>query len=114
MNVAETERHEKIRNLNDDHRIHGIGGRRMISERAMGVPVETFKKMALKVKHFDAFNNDNDPYGEHDGADFHIDGIHFSWKIHYYSDDRHHYSSPDPADLDLTTRVMTIKLFEEF
>ena len=62
---------------------------------------------------FDAFNKDNDPYGEHDCATLVVEGHKIIWKIDYY-DHSLQYASHDPADPTLTHRVMTVMLAEEY
>ena len=65
------------------------------------------------VKSFDAFTNDNDPYGEHDFGSFEFAGEQLFWKLDYY-DRALQYGSSDPADPSITTRVLTIMLAEEY
>ncbi|MEL6929213.1 MAG: DUF3768 domain-containing protein [Cyanobacteria bacterium J06600_6] len=65
------------------------------------------------VRTFNDFSEDNDPYGEHDfGAIEHNDSRIF-WKIDYY-DKSLQYGSEDPTDPDVTERVMTIMLANEY
>lgn len=56
---------------------------------------------------------DNDPYGEHDFGSLIVDGNKVFWKIDYY-DKGMQYASPDPANLSVTVRVMTIMLADEY
>ena len=49
------------------------------------------------MRTYDQFNEDIDPYGEHDMGRFTVDGQDFYWKIDYYDLDLE-YHSPDPAD----------------
>ena len=72
-----------------------------------------------QVQAFNAFNDSNDPYGEHDfGAIEHVVGNGLSqtvfWKFDYYADGEFCSASPDPADAIMTTRVLTIMLAEEY
>jgi len=59
------------------------------------------------------FSSDNNPYGEHDFGSFEIDGHKLFWKIDYYALDMMH-GSEDAANPDITTRVLTIMLTEEY
>lgn len=70
------------------------------------------KRLIGKVIDFDDFNEDNDPYGEHDFWIIKMDWKKFYWKIDYYDKDRK-YGSPDPSNEKETTRVLTILLAEE-
>jgi len=62
---------------------------------------------------YDDFSEDNDPYGEHDFGSFKIEGHKLFWKIDYYAPDMRH-GSEDPADPDVTVRVLTIMLASEY
>ena len=65
-----------------------------------------------KIKAFAAFDDDNDPWGEHDFVSVKHDGQTFFAKIDYYDLDcvAHSEDATDPAK---TCRVMTIMLAEE-
>lgn len=65
------------------------------------------------VRKFDAFTDDNDPHAEHDFGEFEVEGRQLFWKIDYYDKEMEH-GSDDPADPDLTTRVITIMLAEDY
>lgn len=65
------------------------------------------------VRQFDQFTEDNDPHGEHDFGSFEIDHEKFFWKIDYYDRD-YQYGSEDPANHDITGRLLTIMLAEEY
>ena len=65
-----------------------------------------------KIRAFDAFDDDNDPWGEHDFVSVELDGQTFFAKTDYY-DRKLEAHSEDAADPDKTCRVMTIMLAEE-
>jgi hypothetical protein len=65
------------------------------------------------VAKYDIFNESNDPYGEHDFGAIEVEGERLFWKIDYYDRNRCAHS-PDPADLSVTTRVLTIMLADEY
>ena len=65
------------------------------------------------VQAFDVFSSENDPYLEHDFGSLQVDGHRIFWKIDAYALDMMH-GSPDPADPQITARVMTIMLAEEY
>lgn len=65
------------------------------------------------VAHFSDFEEDNDPYGEHDFGSFEIDGVEYYFKIDYYADDSFTFGAEDPLD-ENTVRVMTIGRLDEY
>lgn len=66
-----------------------------------------------KIRSFDSFTEDNDPYGEHDFGSITHAGNKVFWKIDYYDPDLHK-GSIDPANPQETCRVLTIMLAEEY
>ena len=63
---------------------------------------------------FEAFTEDNDPYGEHDFGVIALPEMNkVYWKIDYY-DASLEQGSEDPTDLTQTQRVLTIMLASEY
>lgn len=103
----------RIRALNDALRGFRRGGYVTITAGVQALGSAALQAVLLKVAQFDAFSADNDPHGEHDfGAIEHGDHRIF-WKIDYY-DKQLEFGSPDPADPDVTARVLTIMLASEY
>ena len=69
--------------------------------------------MLQKVRRFEAFTPDNDPYGEHDFGSFDFKGQRIYWKFDYY-DRMSRYHSSDPTSTRMTNRVLTVMLAEEY
>ena len=65
------------------------------------------------IQQFDSFNEDNDPYREHDYGRLTVRGTEVWWKIDYYDFHLQNHS-PDPADPSVTRRVMTIGIPEDY
>ena len=65
------------------------------------------------IQTFDDFTEDNDPYGTREFGSVEIDGQTVWFKIDAY-DRNLEYGSPDPSDPEVTTRVMTVLLPEEY
>jgi hypothetical protein len=106
-------RAERIRALNDAFRQSLVGGRALVT-RGVLAKGEAFAGRAIAaVKAFDAFTADNDPYGEHDFGAVEVDGTKVFWKIDAY-DLSEQAGSPDPADPNVTVRVLTIMLADEY
>ena len=104
---------DRIRALNDDFRRTFVGGAVMITAGVEAMPVEQRRSLLAKVRAFDAFNDDNDPHGEHDFGSFELAGVSYFFKIDYYSPDLEG-GSEDPANPDKTTRVLTIMRADEY
>jgi hypothetical protein len=107
------DRQLRLAHLNDQLRRTGLGGEKYLTRglHDMG-PAFVAKTVAL-VKAFDQFNEDNDPYGEHDFGVVHVDGETVFFKIDYFNRDKT-AGSPDPTDPSVTTRVMTVMLAEDY
>lgn len=102
-----------IRQLNDELRRHGRGGRVMVTSGIQGLGEESVRRVLVEVAGFDEFTPDNDPYQEHDCAVMTVDEIRIIWKIDYY-DESMRYASPDASDPKLTRRVLTVMLASEY
>ena len=96
-----------IRKLNDDLRKSFIGGRVMITRTVAALEPEIVTLILLEVRSFDNFNEDNDPYGEHDFVSVEVGGEKFFAKIDYY-DKNLEFGSEEPWNPAVTSRVMTI------
>jgi hypothetical protein len=102
---------DKIRVLNDRFRTQLRGGRLVMTRGIAGRP--DARKILWRVVSFNAFSADNDPHGEHDFGAFDHAGDKIFWKIDYYDRDAQ-CGSEDPADPEVTTRVLTIMLADEY
>ena len=67
--------------------------------------------LSRAVESFNSFNEDNDPYGEHDFGSFELGDTKYFWKIDYYTEDLS--GGCDPLDPECR-RVLTILLAEEY
>lgn len=65
------------------------------------------------LQQYSDFTPDNDPYAEHDFGSFRFAEETIFWKFDYYDLDLTMHS-PDPADPDVTARVLTIMLGSEY
>ncbi|SDX01241.1 DUF3768 domain-containing protein [Litoreibacter albidus] len=102
-----------IRDLNDRFRKLQTGGTLMATPSIMDMGPHAVHAIMGDIAAFDDFTPDNDPYGEHDFGVVTYDGHRIFWKIDYYNDELSAGSS-NPADPDVTTRVMTVFLASEY
>jgi len=102
-----------IRILNDNFRSTFVGGRVVMTLGINALPIDTKARVLLAVQSFSNFTKDNDPHGEHDFGSFEIDGETYFFKIDYYALDMVG-GSEDPADPNVTTRVLTIMRADEY
>ncbi|MBD5398032.1 DUF3768 domain-containing protein [bacterium] len=102
-----------IKTLNDDFRKSLLGGKVMLTRGISSKGQKAINEILYRVKTFDNFTTDNDPYNEHDYGSFLYDGQKIMWKIDYYDKDLRYFSE-DPEDVSKTIRVMTIMLVEEY
>lgn len=102
-----------IRHLNDQLRMRFAGGRVMITPGVKSLASDHMAMALRGVCRFADFNVDNDPHDEHDFGAVEVAGIKVFWKIDCY-DKQLEYGSPDPADPNVTARVLTIMLAEEY
>ena len=102
-----------IATLNDKFRKSFIGGEVLLSAGIAAMSSEDKANIVSLVQNFDNFNENNDPYGEHDFGAFDYKGNKIFWKIDYY-DLNNEYMSENPANPDITNRVLTILLSCEY
>lgn len=119
-------RPERIARLNDQLRARiGIPvflgeaeprlGTIMMTRGVMALDPGEIIDMWMKIRRFEDFSPDNDPYGEHDfGAITTKGGTRVFWKIDYFADERCDAGCEYPADADRSFRVMTIMLAQEY
>ena len=105
-------RRAKIRALNDALRTTFRGGLVMMTARVATLEKDGQQAVFRKIQTFTAFDDGDDPWGEHDFVSVEHEGQTFFAKIDYY--DRHLKAhSEDATDANKTCRVMTIMLAEE-
>ena len=104
---------EKIAHLNDQHRQYIPMTETVLTKTVSHLRVEQLVELIEKVRLFNTFDEDNDPWGEHDFGAVEIQGETYYWKIDYY-DVNYQYHSPDPSDPNVTKRVLTIMHKSEY
>jgi Protein of unknown function (DUF3768) len=101
-----------IAELNDQFRRSGQGGKVVISHGVWERGPAFVWAAVAGVQFFEDFTAQNDPSGEHNAGSFEAAGKTVNWQIDYYDADGD-FASNDPANPDMTTRVLTIFLKEE-
>ncbi|MFS2037286.1 DUF3768 domain-containing protein [Agrobacterium tumefaciens] len=102
-----------IREKNDAFRKSLSGGRVLLTPGITNLSADHQRAVVLAVQTFDDFSRDNDPYGEHDFGAVTLEDAVFFWKIDYYDLDLQ-FGSSDPADDDVTCRVLTVMRADEY
>lgn len=102
-----------IATLNDNFRKTFTGGQVLLTAGIDSMSMDDKANILSKVRNFNDFTEDNDPYGEHDFGAFDYKGNRIFFKIDYY-DLNYEFMSKNPANPDITNRVLTIMLAEEY
>lgn len=102
-----------IATQNDNFRRNLSQGTLVLTQGIRNNAPEDIKEIITKVRTFDTFDENNDPYNEHDFGAFDYKGKRIFWKIDNY-DRKFLYLSPDVSNPKLTNRVMTIMYAEEY
>ncbi|NSX84344.1 DUF3768 domain-containing protein [Agrobacterium tumefaciens] len=102
-----------IRDKNDAFRKSFSSGRVLLTPGVTNLSDEQRRAVIVAVQKFDDFSSDNDPYGEHDFGAVPLEDAVFFWKIDYYDLDLQ-FGSSDPADDDVTCRVLTVMRADEY
>lgn len=102
-----------IATLNDTFRKTLSGGRVILTCGINAMSQDDVVQILSRVRSFNDFTPDNDPYNEHDFFCFDYKGNNIFCKIDYY-DRNLQYLSEDPADVSKTIRVMTVMLADEY
>jgi hypothetical protein len=107
------QRTDVIRELNDRFRVSFEGGKVFLTPGIQSLGPAATLVILQAVAQFKEFTQANDPYDEHDFGGFEYRARTIFWKIDYY-DEKLEFASPDPADPNITTRVLTIMLASEY
>ena len=100
----------KIARLNDAFRTSLTGGTVLLTVGVQELPDMVKAAAIRKVVDFDDFNEDNDPYGEHDFGSFELCNRRFFWKIDLYEEPGVKSENGEPV----VNRVLTIMLADEY
>ena len=102
-----------IATLNDKFRRSFINGEVLLSAGIAAMDAEDKANIISLVQNFNDFTPSNDVYGEHDFLSIDYKGNKIFAKIDYY-DLNYEFMSENPANPDITNRVLTILLSCEY
>lgn len=102
-----------IKTLNDNFRRTFSGGRVTLSCGISAKSQSELTEILNQVRCFNNFTRANDPYNEHDFLSIDYKGNKIFAKIDYY-DLNYEFMSENPANPDITNRVLTILLSCEY
>ena len=98
----------KIAAINDKHRQNMVG---CTVTRGIVADGRRCKRDFVRVRDFSDFNEDKDPYGEHDFGSFTVSGVKIFCKIDYYDEALKGWCDPLSPDCN---RVLTIMRADEY
>ena len=106
---------EKTAHLNDKARKGLLPGstKMLLTRMVAALPDPTLLCLRSAVAQFDAFTEENDPYGERDFGSIELEGERYLWKIDYY-DRSLRFGAEDPSDTTETVRVLTLMHASEY
>jgi Protein of unknown function (DUF3768) len=108
--------------LNDRFRQHNLGfGQVRITPMVEMMSIASLAPKAIEhredllamVRSFNDFNEENDPYGEHDFGAVEFEDKKYFWKIDYFADSSYEYGTEDPGSPS-TRRVLTVMHSSEY
>ena len=102
-----------ISKQNDDFRTNLSKGTLCLTRGIRALGKENVAQIIHKVRLFNNFNENNDPYGEHDFGAFKHEGKKIFFKINNYDTD-FLFLSPDVTNPRVTNKVLTVMLAEEY
>src|SRR5665647_2817342 len=98
MNIAPLNKSDRIRVLNDNFRSTFVGGQVVMTQGVDALPIDTKARVLLAVQSF---------------GNFKVEGETYFFKVDYYALDMEG-GSEDPADPNVTARVLTIMRADEY
>ena len=104
---AQLPRAEAIARLNDRLRKTGTGGTVVVTKAVTHLKGFDAETLMFALASYDGFDADNDPHGERDFGDLTLFNSTLLFKIDYH-DTATEFGSNDPADPDVTRRVLTV------
>ena len=99
--------------LNDQFRQTLTGGTVVMTAGVAAMDDDDRRALIDRVRCFDTFTPDNDPYGEHDFGSIDLGDCRYFWKIDNY-DPTLSFGSSNASDQSATERSLTIMRADEY
>jgi hypothetical protein len=112
MDIVTPDKLERICELNDNLRKSFSGGEVVLTSSVAALPDMVKASVLDQVALFEAFNEENDPYGFHDYGSFDYCNREFFFKIDFFTLE----PSDEPLDLadpSKALRIMTVGLAQD-
>ena len=104
---------QSIRALNDDARQRLTAGTANLSPGVMALGPAGVHRIIKAIASYDNFDPDDDRFEQHEAGTFDADGHTIFFKIDSL-DLAEEGLSPDPADFEVTVRIINVMLTDEF
>lgn len=111
--ISPSDNAKGIAALNDEFRTTLAGGSVYMTVGVEGLGSDFVAEAIGAVRAFNEFTEGNDPYQEHDFGSLTLQGQKLFWKIDYYDSSMQH-GSENPCNPEITRRVLTVMLAEEY
>lgn len=106
-------RTQQIAALNDRLRRDGLGGRIVMTRSVAALSPDDLAALILALRDFTAFDDGNDPYGEHDFGRIAHRGTDYFFKIDTYADPTLSEGADDPLS-PAAVRVLTLMRADDY
>lgn len=113
VTCAQLPRSEQIARLNDQLRMGHGKGKIVVTKAVHALTGFDTDVLMAALANYEGFDPDNDPHGERDFGDLTLFGADLLFKIDYY-DNAMEFGSDNPANMELTTRVLTVMRADEW
>ncbi|MCC0018758.1 MAG: DUF3768 domain-containing protein [Hoeflea sp.] len=97
----------RVQTINDQFRQTFLGGRVVMTASVAAMADNDRRTLLSRVRHFDEFTSENDPYGEHDFGSINLGECRYFWKIEYH-DPTLTCGPSDASDMATTERALAL------
>lgn len=112
LDRVDATRSDDLRAINDHARRTFIGCAIEISPAVEALPLKQRAVVLKMVRDFDEFDDEGNPFQEHDFGAFDFNGQRYGFRFEYFDPSMCRGAS-DPTDIELTRRVLTVHRSDE-